>query len=435
MAYSRILSRLLNTPLAISQDKLDIITANVSLKLLAGESIPSLDADVSSKSISLATESTPTIGVIPVFDSLVARNGAGDSGSTSYASISSAIDSAIADKVDTIVFNIGSPGGEVEGLFELASKINSLPSLGIRTISVATGNMASAAYVLGAAAQEVYATEASIVGSIGVIMTMVNTMAADKKNGIEYTILRSKDEKALGNPHEPMSKKAMTDAKGMLAKLDTIMNETVNSFRPNLSIEKIVSMKGNTVLGKEAADIGLTDGIVSSLQEVISSISTKNSIKSLKQGANMATTTSADAEIAALKAQLAEATQQLAATTANAAKAEQERFNAILNTANTLGIPNASSVAQKYFAAGMTAQDATTQMTILKESIQLANPSPSIDALQGSHTPNVTGLYEPEKSYADLISDRIGARAKVQFNCAEDASELEAADALLELFK
>ena len=45
--YNRILTRLLNTPLAISQEKLDVITSSVTLRLLAGENIPSLSADLS----------------------------------------------------------------------------------------------------------------------------------------------------------------------------------------------------------------------------------------------------------------------------------------------------------------------------------------------------------------------------------------------------
>jgi len=36
-SHNLILTRLINTPLAISQDKLDIITSQVSLKLLAGD--------------------------------------------------------------------------------------------------------------------------------------------------------------------------------------------------------------------------------------------------------------------------------------------------------------------------------------------------------------------------------------------------------------
>ena len=65
--------------------------------------------------------------------------------------------------------------------------------------------MTSAAYAIGSAAQQVYATESSTVGSIGVIMSLVDVTEADKANGYSYTILRSKEDKAIYNPHEQIS--------------------------------------------------------------------------------------------------------------------------------------------------------------------------------------------------------------------------------------
>ena len=246
MKYARLLSRLYNQPLALSQAKLDVLTSQVTLRLLTGEDVPTLSADISiTKSVSAPEK--PTIGLIRVFDSLVSKNGIGDSGSTSYESINNQIQSAISAGIDTLVFYIDSPGGEVSGLFGLAKTIKSLPDLGIKTVAISDGMMTSAAYVIGAACNEVYATSSTIVGSVGVIMTLINTTAADKKSGISYKIIRSKDEKALLNPHEPFSDTGINDAIKMLGTLDTIMNETVSSCRPNLTTEKLISLNGNTV--------------------------------------------------------------------------------------------------------------------------------------------------------------------------------------------
>ena len=81
--HHRLLTRLINTPLAISQDKLEVISSNVSLKLLAGQALDSGVAAPTDKTV--ATEGKTS--VINVFDSLVSKGGAGESGFTSYSSI------------------------------------------------------------------------------------------------------------------------------------------------------------------------------------------------------------------------------------------------------------------------------------------------------------------------------------------------------------
>ena len=440
MSYGRILSRLLNTPLAISQDKLDIITSNVTLKLLAGEQVSSIKADVMSMP-GISEDTSPEVAIIDVFDSLVTRNGAGDSGSTSYSSIERQIQYALSNEVSHIVFNIGSPGGEVEGLFGLTDYIASLPSsYGVETLAVASGNMTSAAYMIGAACQKTVATASSMVGSIGVIMTLLDVTAADKKDGYSYTIMRSKTDKALINPHEVLSKSAIAKATKMLAELDMIMNDTVVSYRSNLSVEDIVSMKGDTFLGEEALKLGLIDEVVTSFQEALDGLIASSNTKTTTQpkGVHMTTipaTLSAE-EVAKLQADLAAAQSQLAMASANAMQAEQTRFNEILTAATVLGIPNANAVAQNYFTTGMTADMAKQNMTILKQSIQLANPSPSLNALDPSITSSILGSEtSPVLSFEDQLANRIESRSKVKFDCAEDASEFEAAEALFSLIK
>lgn len=448
--YGRILSRLINTPLAISQEKLDIITSSVTLNLLAGTPV---QASAFTPTVQEEVSTEPQIIVISVFDSLVTRNGAGDSGSTSYASIERQINYALEREATHIVFNIGSPGGELEGLFALAERIYQVGQSGVETIAVATGNMCSAAYVLGAACNKVYGTQASIIGSIGVIMTLVDMTAKDKKDGISFTMLRSKDEKALLNPHESISKKAMSDAKAMLTSLDTIMNETVNRYRPNLSIEDIIKTKGNTYLGQEALSLGLIDNITGSFSEVLSSLTvseapsspettTVNIDLSTNSGANMAATTMTQEEMDALQAKLAAMQTQLDASAGavEAAKAaEQARFKGIMEAAVTLGIPNANAVAQNMFASGVSLADATSQLTNLKSMLQLANPSPNLNGLDGSLTGNVveTQTQQVTESYADSIANAIykrgNATAKASFDLSEEANELDAADALLQL--
>ena len=378
MKYARLLSRLYNQPLALSQAKLDVLTSQVTLRLLTGEDVPTLSADISiTKSVSAPEK--PTIGLIRVFDSLVSKNGIGDSGSTSYESINNQIQSAISAGIDTLVFYIDSPGGEVSGLFGLAKTIKSLPDLGIKTVAISDGMMTSAAYVIGAACNEVYATSSTIVGSVGVIMTLINTTAADKKSGISYKIIRSKDEKALLNPHEPFSDTGINDAIKMLGTLDTIMNETVSSCRPNLTTEKLISLNGNTVLGEEALSLGLIDGVVETYSEVIDSltVTTLPSNHSTKQpnGANMSLTTEeALTENISLKSELEAAKNNLTLAVAKGKLDEQARILGVLEAAETFKLNTA--VAIKRIKAGTSVDDTVEMFESIKEAIQASNPLP-----------------------------------------------------------
>ena len=91
------------------------------------------------------------------------------SGATSYELIAkdfrSALDNA---KIHTVILDIDSPGGEVNGVSELASMI--YEARGQKPIiAYASGDAASGAYWIASAADEIVSSETSALGSIGVV--------------------------------------------------------------------------------------------------------------------------------------------------------------------------------------------------------------------------------------------------------------------------
>lgn len=401
MKYGRLLTRLYNQPLAIAQSKLDVLTSEVTLKLLSGEH----PASIGNASKDAAIESS---AVIRVFDSLVSKNGGGDSGSTSYEFVTSQVNSAIAAGNTELKFYIDSPGGEVSGLFGLAAFIASLPEqYGIKTVAVTDGMATSAAYVLAAACQTIYATSSSIIGSVGVIMTLINVSEADKKAGIEYTILRSKEDKALINPHEPFATRAIEDAVKMLGVLDTIMNKAVLSYRPNLSLDTVMELAGNTVLAEEALSLGLIDGIVTSANEVINAeIKTQLSLTTSK-GINMTLE-----EALAKNIELSSELQTLKATTtlevAKAKQTEQARVLGILEAASTFKL--SADLATKRIKAGASVEDTVEMFEGIKEALQMANP---LDTSIGLQTSLNTEVVDKAKEPEDFLSSLMGAVDKM----------------------
>lgn len=368
--YHRILTRLVNTPLAISQDKLEILSSEVAMKLLAGAA---LSQNVATSTTKEAPTPVGKTAVVKVFDSLVAKGGAGESGFTSYEGLKSRIQGAIDDGVSKIVLYIDSPGGEVAGLFGLTDYIASIPAtFGVETVAFTDGYMTSAAYAIGSAAQKVYATESSNVGSIGVIMSLVDMTKADEQKGLSYTILRSKSLKATYNPHESLSEATISKYTEIMGELDSMFNADVVKNRPNLSVQDVINMKADSFLGSKALSLGLIDGIVSSLEEVTgksnasSNPGLTNSNSTLTKGETM-TLEEAKAKLAAAEAEVTTLRTAASVAASEAVKAERTRCLDILAAGTTLKI--SEEQVTKRISAGTSKDDSLDVFTAIAEAV------------------------------------------------------------------
>ena len=116
-------------------------------------------------------------------------------------------------RVRAILLDIDSPGGETAGCFELCDYIYSIR--GAKPVYAAANDIAlSAAYAIACAASKIFVTRTGAVGSIGVYALHVDQSAFDKELGAKYTYVFAGDRKVDGNPHEPLSERAMSDIQG-----------------------------------------------------------------------------------------------------------------------------------------------------------------------------------------------------------------------------
>ena len=204
------------------------------------------------------------VAIIPITGPLSKRAGFMSLffGGTSYAFIQMAVKEALADdEVAAIVLNIDSPGGVVNGLDETVDLI--YESHGQKPImAYADGMMASAAYEIGSAADEVLAGPSSMIGSIGVLMVHEDWSVFNEKNGISVTYLTAGRYKALGNPDEPLSSLARDTFQAELDIFYTLFVEKVARNR-DVDVSKVISdmADGRMFIGQQAADAGLVDKI------------------------------------------------------------------------------------------------------------------------------------------------------------------------------
>lgn len=113
------------------------------------------------------------------------------------------------DSVGSILFDIDSPGGQVDGIEELATEIRA--ARGRKPMSaIANYTMASAAYYIGAQADEVIASPSALVGSIGCLLIHTEYSKMEEQLGITSTVIRRPPAKAEANDVEPLTDAART---------------------------------------------------------------------------------------------------------------------------------------------------------------------------------------------------------------------------------
>lgn len=160
---------------------------------------------------------------------------------------------------NSVCFLFNSNGGDTSGLLSLANQIRDYR---FTTLAYIDGSCCSAAYMLASACDKIIATESSEIGSIGVIAMLADVSAMDKENGIEFKVIRSREAKALYNPHEKLSNATIDSITAKLAEFDSIFYDFVKSSRSINDMSAIENLNGGTVLAKEAVNLGLCDDTV-----------------------------------------------------------------------------------------------------------------------------------------------------------------------------
>jgi signal peptide peptidase SppA len=166
-------------------------------------------------------------------------------------------------KPSAVVLSIDSPGGVVSGLNETVAKLRQLKKEhGVKLIAYTDEMAASAAYALTTACDRVYCPKSAIIGSIGVISTMVSMYRRNKEDGIDVKLITSGDRKADGHVLAPLTKEMVDIERGRVMKLAKEFWGMVAEAR-GLSVAKVSSLQAGIFLGDEAVAQGLADRVVS----------------------------------------------------------------------------------------------------------------------------------------------------------------------------
>lgn len=181
-------------------------------------------------------------------------------GCDSYDSIQAAFDECLADdNVKGIVFDINSPGGEVNGCADLGNRIFEARGKKPYGIVARTGGMmCSAAYWIGSSCEKVFCADNGTLGSIGVLCSFSKWSEDLIKTQVVVSDL-SPDKFATPDTPEGLAliKKELND-------LASVFIETVARNRETTYQDVLNNYgKGAVFIGADAVKAGLADGVIS----------------------------------------------------------------------------------------------------------------------------------------------------------------------------
>lgn len=161
--------------------------------------------------------------------------------------------------VNSIVLAINSPGGQIDGINELANMIRAANTQKPVTAYV-EGLAGSGAYWLASAAGRIVADETAQLGSIGVLATVIDDSDADAKRGVKrYDVVSSQSPLKRTDPATDEGRKQLQQ---MVDAMAQVFIEKVAGFR-GTSVERVGRDfgQGAVLPARSAIAVGMADAL------------------------------------------------------------------------------------------------------------------------------------------------------------------------------
>lgn len=164
------------------------------------------------------------------------------------------------DGAQAVVLRINSPGGSPVQAGIVYDEIKRLKALHNKKVyAVVEEVCASGAYYIAAAADEIYADKASVVGSIGVLMDSFGFTGVMEKYGIERRLLTAGTNKGIGDPFSPLTEPQRAFLQATLDQIHQQFIAVVKEGRGDRLKETPDTFSGLFWNGEEAIKQGLAD--------------------------------------------------------------------------------------------------------------------------------------------------------------------------------
>lgn len=198
-----------------------------------------------------------------------------------------------------VILLINSPGGSPVQSAYVYDEIRRLRAQypAKKVYAVITDIGASGAYYIASAADQIYVSPASLVGSIGVIMQGFGVQGMIQKLGIEDRTMTAGAHKAIMNPMAPVSPEEKAHVQKLLNTIHQQFISAVRQGRGQRLKETPDMFSGLFWTGQQAVELGLADGFgsvqsvakMAGAEELVDYTNEKNPMDNLlhKLGASM----------------------------------------------------------------------------------------------------------------------------------------------------
>ena len=170
------------------------------------------------------------------------------------------------DNTAGVILRINSPGGSPVQAGYVYDEILRLREKhpDTKIYAVITDMAASGGYYVAAAADEIYADKASVVGSIGVLMNSFGFVDAMEKLGVERRLYTAGENKGMLDPFSKENPRDVAHLKKMLNIIHQQFIDAVKAGRGDRLADDPKIFSGLFWTGEEGVELGLVDGLGSS---------------------------------------------------------------------------------------------------------------------------------------------------------------------------
>ncbi len=164
-------------------------------------------------------------------------------------------------QVRALLVSIDSPGGTVAGGEALHTAIRNLRNAGKPVVAVMGGTAASAGYMVALPAERIFAREATLTGSIGVILQSFEVSELMERLGLRAEALTSGPLKDQPSPFRPLTEQGRASLNAVVQDMQSQFVAMVVAGRgmPEERVRELAD--GRVMTGRQALAVGLVDAI------------------------------------------------------------------------------------------------------------------------------------------------------------------------------
>ena len=167
--------------------------------------------------------------------------------------------------ITKVMFQIDSPGGSLPGVPETAARVAAL-SKTKSTAAYFGGLGCSAAYWIAGQCDQVFASNSSVVGSIGVYMALLDQSRQLEDMGIRIDALQDGSLKLAGAPWKPLGESERAYLQEHVNQVGAMFRGAIGKARPQVDR---TAMEGQAFLGPAAEAEGLVDALLDDIEQAI----------------------------------------------------------------------------------------------------------------------------------------------------------------------